>query len=157
MALLCALLAALVSLPVSLVTAGPAGGATAGAGASVFVGSAAVTRYDGVEPTGSQTVLPALSSVSSLEDPYDAACDAHGDLWVVNRAGSAGSLGSIVEFLAGPGRGRRVAEPDRHISDRATELDRPTGLAFDPATNLWVINNAVARRQALRRHEQPQG
>ena len=79
---------------------------------------------------------PAATVSGSVDEPTGVAVDAAGDAWATNYENS-----TVVEYSkAGLAAGGAPTPVVTLTSDADDSLDRPTGLAFDPAGDLWVAN-----------------
>jgi len=137
--------------PVVTISAGPSGNLN-GPGGLAFdsagnlwvanTGVTTVVEYPKAELTKSGAPAPVLTiSNNSFNVPFGVAFDKAGDLWVSDNA-QPGSPG-VFEY-AKSRLGKVVPNPRLTFSLPTTNGgdDTRTGLAFDPAGNLWVVNSA---------------
>ena len=99
-------------------------------GTGVDPGSVAVYR-----PGTSGDAHPQTLITKGVNGPGDIALDRGGNLWVANE-----SSDTVVEYSS---RRLLAASPVPSVvlsSSRASSLDNPNGIAFDPSGNLWVSN-----------------
>jgi sugar lactone lactonase YvrE len=87
-------------------------------------------------PTPNVTLSP--NAGNSLDTPSGLAFDSSGNLWVANFDGN-----TVVEFTPATLATSGSPTPNVTLSPNAgNSLDAPSGLAFDPAGDLWVVNSS---------------
>ena len=92
--------------------------------------------------SGSPTPSVTLSSdaTGSVDEPWDLAFDAVGDLWLANSEGpSSGGTGSVVQFSPQEISTTGSPTPESTISGSSTGLSSPSGLAFIPPSPNYLM------------------
>ena len=105
---------------------------------TVFVANSSGYTVDGFPTTASGNASPSYllgNSASSPSGPIQGVFDASGDLWMINQGSS-----SITEYTKSQVAQGGSPRPATTLLSNGTNLDGPSGLAFDGAGDLWVSN-----------------
>ena len=136
----CGLLGAVLSCGGLAIVAGieaPPASAAGGAPLGIYVGDVDTNDQVTFPLLSTGNVPPSVINTSSaFDEPYGAAFDGHGNLWVSNYSGHTLNEFTPDQLAASGSPAPAVTITD----DGGGSLDGPVGLAFTPGGDLWVGN-----------------